>query len=214
MRAWVALVVIGSLLLAGTVLQPSPAFSGSAAPAALEKQFALRAAMRKLWEDHITWTRLYIVSVAAGLPDTGPTAARLLRNQAEIGEAIKPFYGAAAGDRLSALLKDHILIAAELLASAKAADTTKVNAARARWNANADDIATFLSAANPRSWPPAEMKAMMREHLDLTLEEATARLRGDWAADIAAYDKIHDQILHMADMLSAGIISQFPQQFQ
>ncbi|MGQ0570445.1 MAG: glycosyltransferase [Armatimonadota bacterium] len=181
---------------------------------ALEKQFAFRSAMRKLWEDHITWTRLYIVSVAADLSDKDATAQRLLQNQTDIGNAIKPFYGNAAGDKLTALLRTHILTAADLLAAAKGGDTAKMGDASKRWYANADEIAAFLSGANPKRWALAEMKAMMRRHLDLTLEEASARLKGDWAADIAAYNKVHDQILRMADMLSQGMIRQFPAKFR
>lgn len=173
-----------------------------------------RNAMRKLWEDHITWTRLFIVSALSDLPDKDPTALRLLQNQDDIGNAIKPFYGEDAGNQLSSLLRDHILIAAELLEAAKNGDTAAFEDANARWYANADDIATFLNAANPENWPLDEMKLMMKEHLDLTLEEASARLNGDWDADIAAYEKIHAQILEMADMLSAGIIDQFPKKFK
>ncbi len=185
-----------------------------AAQSVLEKQFAFRNAMRMLWEDHITWTRLYIVSVAADLPDKDATAQRLLQNQTDIGNAIKAFYGTAAGDKLTALLRTHILTAADLLAAAKAGDTAKVGEASKQWSANADEIAAFLSGANPKSWPLAEMKTMMRGHLDLTLTEATARLKGDWPADIAAYNKVHEQILKMADMLSDGIIRQFPGKFR
>ncbi|HEV8338543.1 MAG TPA: glycosyltransferase [bacterium] len=209
-RGILALVLAG-LILALSVSAPGPA---TAANASLEKQFAFRNAMRRLWEDHITWTRLYIISVAADLADKDATAERLLRNQEDIGNAITPFYGKAAGEKLTALLREHILGAAALLAAAKAGDTAKVNDASKQWYVNADQIAAFLSGANPNNWPPAEMKKMMREHLDLTLGEATARLKGDWAADIAAYDKIHAQILHMADMLSAGIIRQFPAKFR
>ncbi len=175
---------------------------------------AFRNDMRKLWEDHVTWTRLFIVSAVADLPDAGPTAQRLLQNQVDIGNAIKPYYGDAAGEQLTALLTDHILIAADLVAAAKSGDTAAFEAAHTAWYANADDIAAFLASANPHHWPEVEMAAMMREHLDLTLQEASARLTGDWAADIAAYDQIHVQGLHMADMLSDGIISQFPRAFK
>lgn len=178
------------------------------------KQIAFRNAMRKLWEDHITWTRLFIVSAAANLPDKGPTTDRLLQNQVEIGNAVKPYYGDAAGEKLTALLKVHITTAAELVAAAKANDTVKAQDANKRWVANADEIAAFLSTANPKNWPSGDMKQMMHDHLNLTTAEVQARLKGDWAADISAYDKVHDQILHMADMLSAGIISQFPNQFK
>jgi hypothetical protein len=173
----------------------------------------LRNDMRKLWEDHVTWTRLYIVSVAGNLPDKDPTAQRLLRNQTDIGNAIMPFYGDAAGDKLTALLKDHILIAAELLDAAKAGATGKVNDAQTRWYVNADDIAVFLNSANSKNWPLDHMKLMMKMHLDLTLEEAVAQLQGNYAASVAAYDKVHQEILEMADMLSEGIINQFPEKF-
>lgn len=177
-------------------------------------KIAFHDAMRKLWEDHITWTRLYIVSAAADLPDKDLTAQRLLQNQVDIGNAIKPFYGDAAGEKLTALLQQHILIAAQLIDAAKSNDTAAFTDAKTRWYANADEIADFLHAANPQNWSQDEMRMMMHSHLDLTLKEAAARLGGDYAADIAAYDEVHTEILDMADMLSAGIIEQFPKSFK
>lgn len=170
--------------------------------------------MRKLWEDHITWTRLYIVSALADLPDKDATTKRLLQNQSDIGDAIKPLYGEAAGDKLTALLKDHILIAADLIAAVKADDKAKSSQASARWDANADEIASFLSGANPKNWSLGEMKMMMHEHLAATTAEVVARLTKDWDGDIRAYDKVHLQILGMADMLSSGIINQFQTNFK
>jgi hypothetical protein len=154
------------------------------------------------------------VSAVAGLADVQTTAGRLLQNQADIGNAIKPFYGATAGERLTALLRPHILIAAEIVTAAKAGKGADVQAASKRWYANADEIADFLSAANPKHWPREKMRSEMRHHLDLTLQEAQARLRGDWTADVAAYDAIHHHILSMADVLSSGIINQFAAQFE
>ena len=179
-------------------------------------RLAFHDQMRKLWEDHITWTRLFIVSAATetgDLPDVGPTADRLLANQVDIGNAIKPFYGQAAGDRLTALLREHILTAADILSAAKAGDEAAVATARAAWYANADEIASFLSTANPKHWRLDEMRAMMRTHLDLTLDEAVARLQGRYADDTAAYEAVHTEILEMADMLSSGIVAQFPSRF-
>ena len=172
-----------------------------------------RQAVRKLWEDHVTWTRVYIIAALADLPEADAAAQRLLQNQEHIGDAIKPFYGDDAGEQLTSLLKDHILTAADLLAAAKSGDSARFEEANERWYDNADQIAAFLHGANPDHWPLADMKSMMRSHLDLTLEEASARLNEDWAGDVAAYDKVHDEILHMADMLSEGIIQQFPKQF-
>jgi hypothetical protein len=184
-------------------------------PSALspDKQLTFRSAMGKYWEDHITWTRLYIVAALSSSPDLQPTTERLLQNQVDIGNAIKPFYGDAAGDQLTALLREHILIAADLVAAAKAGDSAGVERNNARWQANADDIAEFLSSANPNNWPADEMKAMMREHLDLTTQEVVARLHQDWQADIGAYDRVHLHILQLADVLTNGIVAQFPSDF-
>ena len=174
------------------------------------KRVAFHDEMRRLWEDHITWTRLAIISLTTNSPDTEATVGRLLQNQTDIGNAIKPFYGDAAGQELTRLLREHILIAADLVNAAKAGDQAAVADAQARWTANADEIAAFLAAANPRLWKLDEMKAMLHEHLRLTTNEAVARLQGDWATDVATYDEIHRQALEMADMLSSGIIKQFP----
>ncbi len=179
-----------------------------------QSELALRTDMRKLWEDHVTWTRLAVISLTTGSPDTKATVGRLLQNQTDIGNAVKPFYGNAAGTQLTQLLKQHILIAADLIAAAKAGDEAKTADAQARWEANADSIATFLSKANPQAWKLAATKAMMREHLRLTTNEVVARLNGHWNLDVAAYDRIHVQALHMADMLSSGLVAQFPARFK
>ena len=167
---------------------------------------ALHDTMRRLWTDHVVWTRQFIVSELADLPDLEAATARLLANQVDIGDAIEPFFGAAAGDALTALLEEHILIAARLVAALEAGDTAEAADASADWRANADDIATFLSEANPRAWPFEEMQAMLYEHLDLTSAEVAARLAGDWDADVAAFDEILGQALVMADMLTDGLL--------
>jgi hypothetical protein len=200
--------------LAITVTPAADAHSGRGSDAA--KAAAFHDEMRRLWEDHILWTRQFIVSAATtsgNLADIGPTTDRLLANQADIGDALKPFYGQVAGDQVTALLREHILTAAALVAAAKAGDKASVEATSGAWYRNADDIATALNSLNPRHWPVDEMKAHMKDHLDLTLEEAVARLQGRYADDIAAYDAIHVQILGMADMLSDGIVAQFPGTF-
>ena len=172
----------------------------------------LRSAMRKLWEDHITWTRVYIIDALAGLGDTDAAAGRLLNNQEDIGAAIVPFYGAAAGGKLTELLKEHIMIATEVLKAAKASDTAGVTAQQQRWSANADEIAVFLSEANP-AWPRATVRDGLQKHLDFTTQEVVSRLQSNWAADIAAYDANHDHMLMFSDMLTDGIVQQFPAKF-
>jgi hypothetical protein len=191
-----------------------PMHAGNTAGTFTTKQVVFQNEMRKLWEDHITWTRLAVISLTTDSPDTQATVGRLLKNQADIGNAIAPYYGKSAGKALTGLLREHILIAADIIAAAKAGDSAKLSEAQADWVANADEIATFLSKANPRSWKLPAAKAMMREHLRLTTDEVVARLQSRWAADVVAYDRIHRQALEMADMLAIGIERQFPARFR
>jgi len=178
------------------------------------KAAAFQDAIDKLWEDHITWTRIFLIDAAADLPEKSATTARLLQNQTDIGNAIKPYYGDAAGNQLTTLLKEHITTAADVVTAAKMNDKAKLADANKRWFANADAIAAFLSKANPANWPEKTLRDEMHSHLNLTTEEAVAQLKGDWNGSIAAYDKVHNQILMMADMLADGIIKQFPDKFK
>ncbi|TRC93150.1 acetylglutamate kinase [Mesorhizobium sp. WSM4303] len=173
----------------------------------------VRAAMRKLWEDHITYTRNYIISALAGLRDTDDVAKRLLENQDDIGDAVKPYYGDAAGNQLATLLKDHIKIATEVVKAAKSGNKGKLSAAQKKWADNADDIAMFLGKANP-NWSEKDMQDMLRKHLELTTGEVVGRLKKDWAADIKSYDEGHVHMLKFADMLTDGIAKQFPNKFK
>lgn len=211
--ALAGLVITALVLVASPSTQPAEAAVGHGA---IGNRVTFHDAMRKLWEDHILWTRQFIVSAATesgNLPDIGPTTDRLLANQTDIGNALKPFYGEAAGDQITALLRAHILTAAQIIAAAKAGDSAGADAALGAWYANAHDIAVALNGLNPVHWPLADLEAMMRDHLDLTLAEAVARLQGRYADDISAYEQIHEQILAMADMLSDGIVAQFPAKF-
>ncbi len=213
-------VAAATLVLAVSGARDSQAEGGhghtmAAATAKLNhKQLAFHDAMRKLWEDHVTWTRLAIVSFAADLPDLSATETRLLRNQTDIGNAVKPYYGRKAGNQLTALLKQHILGAVALLQAAKAGDQALIKQRSDEWYANAKQIADFLHKANPHNWPRADLRAMMKTHLDQTLDEATHRLTGNFTADIRDYERIHRHILEMADTLSAGIMAQFPDRFR
>jgi hypothetical protein len=216
--ALVFALLLSALATAAALLAPRGDASSARHARAGSQRVSVKAAafertMDKLWEDHITWTRMVIVDFAAGLPDLKFAERRLLRNQADIGNAIKPYYGAAAGAKLTQLLRTHILEAVPVLEAAKAGNRAQLAAALRAWSANAHEIAAFLAAANPSQWPLPMMEEMMKRHLALTTDEAAARLQGHWAADIAAYDRVHGEILEMADMLATGIIDQFPSRF-
>jgi hypothetical protein len=259
--------------------------------------------MRELWGDHIVYTRSFIVSASAGNADTAEVLQRLLRNQDEIGEAIKPYYGDAAGTQLASLLRNHIQLAGKALVAAKGTstqtsmsdmnmkdssstyisnrmgrdtvygsktdtakinsqnpnttqrmgdttkakqpnagtvrqdttaqanaygygqtsmqagqqankvDTTQVNEAVAALNANADSIAAFLNKANPRGFALPTIQSALHMHIDLLMKEAQAQLKKDWSGSVAAFDESMRQAQQMADMLSEGIMKQFPSRF-
>jgi hypothetical protein len=159
------------------------------------------------------YTRCYIISAIAALQDAQATATRLLRNQEDIGNAIIPFYGKEAGNRLTELLQEHIKIAVELVAAAKTGDQQKFAAADKRWTENANQIAAFLSGANP-NWPKKDVTDLLSLHLKITKEEAVARLTGKWEEDIQKFDEIYTEIMVLADALSDGIVKQFPDKFK
>ena len=176
------------------------------------KQMSLQLALRRLWSDHVIWTRDYIVAAIADAPGAPAVAGRLLANQEHIGRAIVPFYGEQAGEALTGLLKEHIMVAVDLIEAAKASDQEKFADADRRWDQNARDIASFLSSANP-NWPEHDVLDLLSQHLKLTKDEATARLHQRWEDDIEAFDQIFTEILTVADVLYTGIVKQFPDRF-
>jgi len=172
----------------------------------------LQREMRKSWIDHTIWTRIYIVSAVNNLPDRKYVLDRLLRNQQDIGNVIKPYYGEEAGNKLAEILKEHILIAGKIVEAAKAGNQPEVQRLQKDWHRNADDIAKFLSDANP-NWTFKELQDMLYKHLALITEVIVQCLQGNWEADIAATDKNEIHMLHLADILTEGIVKQFPDKF-
>ena len=204
----------------------------------------VRLALRKLWSDHVIWTREYILAATAGphgvtdvaehlpiggaghtmaattqaalhaapMSDADAAAARLLKNQDDIGQAIVPYYGEDAGRKLTDLLKQHILIAVELIADAKGGNNEKFAKDDARWTENARLIAEFLAGANPH-WPKKDVLDLLALHLQLTTGEVTTALQHDWNGCIKAFDDIFTEIMTLADALYDGLVAQFPTKF-
>jgi hypothetical protein len=185
-----------------------------AVPAVTQKstRVALYTGMRTLWAQHMEWTYAAVVAFAGGSPALDPTLGRLLRNQADIGTAFAGYYGPAAGARLTDLLRTHIQDAVPVLVAAKAGDTTALDQAVVQWYANAQDIADFLAQENPH-WQQAEMRSMMHTHITQTIAYAADLLAGHDTSAIEKYDLAEEHMAQMADMLSAGIVQQFPQRF-
>lgn len=217
----VALMLCGTVLSAcgstaeTTVSSASLASRTGHTSTAASKQstrIALYTAMRTLWAQHMEWTYATVVAFAGSSPALDPTITRLLRNQVDIGNAFATYYGPAAGHRLTDLLQTHIKDAVPVLTAAKAGDTAALDQAVAVWYANAQDIADFLAATNPH-WKQADLRSMMHTHITQTIAYAADVLTGSYASAIAKYDAAEAHMAEMADMLSAGIVKQFPQAF-
>ncbi|KOS04014.1 glycosyltransferase [Paenibacillus peoriae] len=170
------------------------------------KMVQLKGDMQKVW------TRSYIVSAISNRQDQKYVLDRLLQNQQDIGNVIKPYYGETASNKLADLPREHILIAGKIVAAAKAGNQADVKKLDADWHKNADDIARFLSAANP-NWQFKALQDMLYTHLQLITELVLDCIKGDWKADIAVIDKNEIHMIHLADILTEGIVKQFPEKF-
>jgi hypothetical protein len=179
-----------------------------------DKQLAFHDAMRALWETHGSWTHMVIVSFAGNLPNLAAEEQILLQNQVEIGNAVKPYYGTAAGNQLTKLLKAHILGAVTVLEAAKSGNKARIAQAEAAWSMNGQEIGDFLHAADPRFLSRAAARTMMKIHLEQVIEQAVDELKGNYAASANAYEPYIRHILVMADLISGGIIKQFPARFR
>jgi hypothetical protein len=205
--------VFASLLISGLVAcSATPALAGSAEQRKTSR-LEFQDEWRKLWEDHITWTRTVILGILDELPGTSIYIDRLLQNYEDMEEALRPYYRNDA-EVLGELIQEHLTIAAEMLTAANNGDTAAFEEAKAAWYANGEEIAVKMNEVNPEFWPLEETHHMWVEHLDATLEEATAHLTGDFAGEVAAYDLVHELALEMADFISTGIMMQFPEKFQ
>lgn len=214
MKKWV---LKSAVLFMSFALIVSPLTTGAQVTVSQEQCFSqeacqLKGDLRKLWTDHVMWTRLYIVSALEGLDEQEKVLARLLENQEDIGNAFKTYYGEAAGNKLTVLLKDHILIAGQVVDAAKSGNKANLGKYNKEWIKNADDIAEFLSKANP-NWSKAELQEFLEMHLELITEDVTARLSKDWDASIVALDKGIEHIIMLADTLTNGVVKQFPNKF-
>lgn len=168
--------------------------------------------IRMFWEQHVVWIRLTIISMVFGLPDVELVTKRLLRNPKDFESLLKPLYGDKIASRFSELFTSHLVIASELVKAAKNGDNSAVEDAEKRWYANADEIAAFLASIN-RNWSQKNWKEMLHEHLTLTKAEAVNMLTGKYAEGISVFEQIEKQALEMADVMTQGIIKQFPHKF-
>jgi hypothetical protein len=167
--------------------------------------------VRCVWDDHVTYTRDANISIMASLPDTPAIVDRLMKNQEEIGSIIEPYYGKVAADKLTALLKEHVRLVGECITAIR--DAANTDAVEASLLANAGLIADHLESLDPVCWPKTTVLPILAEHITCTKLQATSRFAKDWITDIAAFDSCRSKIYTLADAMSSGIVSQFPEMF-
>lgn len=176
-------------------------------------ELTLSNQLRLLWEQHVYWTRMAILSMAFGLPDEEAVTRRLLRNPEDFGALLRIFYGGDVSAKFAELLTSHLTIAAELVKAAKAGDGAAAEDAEKRWYANADEIAEFLGRINPH-WSAQTWKKLLYDHLAMTKAEAVDILTGKAIDGIVEFESIEQEALEMADLMTEGIVKQFPQAFR
>jgi hypothetical protein len=211
-KKYVLLIMILFILFPGLLAGNYP-IQAEQEPAKMDAQ-VFHNDMHQLWDEQSTWEHLFVSGTLANLPYREASLRRLMQNQENIGNAIKPFYGEEAGDRLAALLTEHVVICDALLQAAKKANAQEFEATVARWYANADETGEFLNKLDPENWPVIETKITLRTYLDFTLEAAMARWNGDFVGNMSAHEKAHAQAIVIADMLSDGITKRFKDQFK
>ncbi|MFJ7980855.1 hypothetical protein ACIQ1D_11200 [Lysinibacillus xylanilyticus] len=165
---------------------------------------------RILWMEHVNWTRMTIISIVFGLPDLPFVQERLLQNATDLGNCLRPFYGDQIADRYTELIKEHLLIAAQLVTAAAKGDTATADAKEKEkeWYRNADDIAVFLNQINPYL-SVEEVQKMFYTHLALTKKEAVTMIQKNYQEDIQVFDDIEAEALAMSDMIASAIVMQF-----
>lgn len=172
------------------------------------KQIILFNTFRKLWEQHVVWTRAFVISSAEDLADIEFVTERLLRNPADFAEALEVYYGEKVAGDFERLLTDHLLIAAEIVNAIKTGDTQTAQEQRVKWFQNADDIAALLAAINPY-WDERQWREMLYQHLELLEDQIAFRFGGRYREDVRIFDSIEEQALMMGDTMARGIINQF-----
>jgi hypothetical protein len=141
-------------------------------------------------------------------PNKDQVLNRLLRNAPDMGNMLIPYYGHVRADQYTALIREHLTIAADLVGAAIKGDNESFEQLNQKWLQNASDIGNFWSSINPYL-SQRDVEELMIHHLDLLKEEVVAILQKEYEAAITIFDEVEMQALHMADTLSLAMIKQF-----
>lgn len=171
--------------------------------------WTLKMRMRELWSEHVWWTREFLIATLVAAPNADVAATRLMQNQDHIGTAYGAYFGKDRGAALATLLKEHISVAVEVVSTL---NTPALEAAVAKWYANADDITRFMSKDGVDLTMPvfsssglADQKSMMSMHLASTTAEVVALAGANFQAAVTTFETVLHEAMMMADMMSREI---------
>jgi hypothetical protein len=177
------------------------------------KLSATQAVLRDLWIGHIFWVREVVRNLAANdAADANLAEQHVVANAKQIAGSIAPFYGQAASDQLFKLLAGHY---GAVKAHAQATIARNANAQKTaigQLTANAGEIATFLSSANP-NWPQATLMGLLSAHGAHHVQQNQQIAAKDWAGEARTWEAMKSHMYVIADALGAGIAKQFPEKF-
>jgi hypothetical protein len=197
-----------SLLFASLVLPALPA------RAAESKAVATQMAMRDLWVDHIFWVRSVVAATACKDKKAQAEAEKqVVADAKKIAGAVEPFYGKPASEKLFGLLAGHYgAIKDYMNATLPSPNAAKQKAATDKLTANANEIAEFLSGANP-NWPKGTLIGLLAAHGGHHVTQINQFQKKDYAGEAQTWDAMKQHIYILADALTSGIAKQFPDKF-
>ena len=176
-----------------------------------KNEIALNQNLRKLWADQATWTYKYIISNLERLFDNKFVLVRLLNNQEFLGSSISNFFGTYNTQKFIDLMKEHVDLIGQLIEILKSGSKTRLDNLTIKWQQNAEEIAQLLASVNP-NWKKENL-IILFNNIQAIKDQIMARLHKKWDVDIKLLNKTIEHNLHIADVLTEGIVKQFPDKF-
>jgi hypothetical protein len=201
--------------LAITLLIPSYSFAKDKkkGPKLSAQSVELRLALRDLWVDHIFWVRNVVLKTKYGNADAAKVAeGQTVANAKALAGSITPYYGKEASDKLFGLLAGHYGAIKDYMNASYGDKKEAKDAATDKLKKNAEEIAVFLSSANP-NWPKEPLKSALFAHVGHHIAQINAVEDKDYATEAKTWDAMKSHMYVIADVLADGIVKQFPKKF-
>ncbi len=205
--------IAGGLALGLLLVLNAPGSFAAAKPRFNTKTVDLQLAMRDLWLGHIFWVRNVVLSTKLGDTQAAQAAEeQVVKDARGIADAVIPYYGKDAADKLFGLLAGHYGAIKDYMNATFNMQAAAQTAAQDALTKNALQIADFLSSANP-NWPRATLVSLLSAHGAQHLIQIADIQKGDYAAEAQLWGEMRMHIYTIADALAQGIVKQFPRQF-